>query len=164
MLAVVMGFLVAFLVTAGGERTSPEEVRRPMAGGYQKSTTKSNGTNDERLQAAASFAVQGIHQAETPMPYTFLEKISYPVNNDGDVQTVVLNASQQVVAGINYRMTIGLMNTEGTECLGAFKCVVYDRFGDLSVTTWGDEVSCDEALALSETKKKELDQEEEPEQ
>ena len=29
-------------------------------------------------------------------------------------------------------------------CLGALKVTVYDRFGDLSVTKWGDRVSCDD--------------------
>ncbi len=29
-------------------------------------------------------------------------------------------------------------------CLGALKVTVYDRFGDLSVTKWGDQVSCDD--------------------
>ena len=128
----------------------PEEVRPMMAGAYHAS----NG-NDEQVQAAATFAVEGLRQsqAEAASPYTFLEKIPASGEEDTDslnninIKTVVLNAETQVVAGLNYRLTVGLMNAE--ECLGAFKCVVYDRFGDLSVTTWGDEVSCEEALALS---------------
>ena len=33
-------------------------------------------------------------------------------------------------------------------CLGALKVTVYDRFGDLSVTKWGDQVSCDDVQEL----------------
>ena len=33
-------------------------------------------------------------------------------------------------------------------CLGALKVTVYDRFGDLSVTKWGDLVSCDDVQEL----------------
>ena len=46
-------------------------------------------------------------------------------------------------------MTIELVNPSGGECLGgAFECIVYDRFGDMSVTHWGKELSCEEAMAV----------------
>mmetsp|Transcript_14726 Transcript_14726/g.19581 ORF Transcript_14726/g.19581 Transcript_14726/m.19581 type:complete len:86 (+) Transcript_14726:54-311(+) len=48
----------------------------------------------------------------------------------------------KVVAGMNYKLTLGMI--QGENCLGVFKVTVYDRFGDMSVTNWGDEVSCEE--------------------
>ena len=64
-----------------------------------------------------------------------------------DSRLEIVQASQQVVAGMNYKLTIALFDGDGN-CQGAFKCTVYNHFGDLSVTTWGDEVSCEEANAL----------------
>lgn len=51
-----------------------------------------------------------------------------------------------MVAGLNYKLTIALM--KDSVCLGALKVTVYDRFGDLSVTKWGDQVSCDDVQEL----------------
>lgn len=52
-----------------------------------------------------------------------------------------------MVAGLNYKLTIALM--KNSICLGAFKVTVYDRFGDLRVTNWGDDddgqlLTCDD--------------------
>jgi len=120
------------------------------------------------LQMAALFAVQELKHAKADS-YSFVEKlpvvdghVSTSDNDDDSFQTVVLQSQQQVVAGINYRMTIGIM--EGPECVGAFKCVVYDRFGDMTVTKWGEEVSCEEAVAMMKNKKNnQQKQEDEPE-
>ena len=46
----------------------------------------------------------------------------------------------QVVAGLNYKLTIALM--KDSICLGALKVTVYDHFGQLSVTKWGDQLTC----------------------
>ena len=46
----------------------------------------------------------------------------------------------QVVAGMNYKFNIGIFLKN--ECLGGFSAVVYDRFGTLSVTDWGEELFC----------------------
>ena len=45
---------------------------------------------------------------------------------------------------MNYKLTIQVSEREGG-CIGAFEVVVYNHFGDLSVTTWGDEVACDDS-------------------
>jgi hypothetical protein len=42
---------------------------------------------------------------------------------------------------MNYKLTIQVSEREGG-CIGAFEVVVYNHFGDLSVTTWGNEVAC----------------------
>ena len=52
-------------------------------------------------------------------------------------------------------------------CLGALKVTVYDRFGDLRVTKWGDQLTCDdvqdlltEVMQVEESEEKALDVEE----
>jgi len=45
-------------------------------------------------------------------------------------------------------MTLGMF--KDGDCLGAFKVTVYDQFGDMSVTNWGDEVSCEDIQDITE--------------
>jgi hypothetical protein len=66
------------------------------------------------------------------------------------------------VAGMNYRLLLLLVATDETSssseqeqpalgsCVGAFTVTVYDRFGNLEVTSWGEEVECSKAKALLE--------------
>jgi hypothetical protein len=82
---------------------------------------------------------------------------------------VVARGYRQVVAGINYRLVIvllsardggddendGIKRTEASEIaaerrnvLGGFGVTVYDHFGELSVTKWGNEISQEKAAAL----------------
>lgn len=56
--------------------------------------------------------------------------------------------NRQVVAGMNYKLVMTI--SDETSCLGAFEVTIYDHFGDLSVTKFGDEMSCDDAKALAE--------------
>ena len=52
----------------------------------------------------------------------------------------LLDASTQVVAGMNFKMRIQLDELgEGGRCLEVFDVQVYNRFGDLSVTKFGEE-------------------------
>jgi hypothetical protein len=51
-----------------------------------------------------------------------------------------------VVAGLNYKLTIALM--KDSICLGALKVTVYDRFGDLRVTKWGEQLTCEDVQEL----------------
>ena len=41
---------------------------------------------------------------------------------------------------MNYDMVVQV--SLGAECLGKFEVVVWDQFGDLQVTDWGDEIPC----------------------
>ena len=50
-----------------------------------------------------------------------------------------------MVAGLNYKLTIALMK-DSNICLGAIKVTVYDHFGELKVTKWGDKLSCNEEV------------------
>lgn len=141
-------FLTSLIVTMVLSE-DPHPVARHALGGYSPIDTEDSEVV-ERVQLVATFAVGRITE-ENPS-YSFQGAI--PDENTG-LTYKVLRASQQVVAGMNYKMTIAVLNAEG-QCVGAFKCTVYDRFGDLQVTNWGDEVSCAEATAmLKEVKPKE---------
>ena len=39
--------------------------------------------------------------------------------------------------------------TETATCLGAFQVTIYDRFGELSVTNFGSELTCDQAKEMA---------------
>lgn len=45
----------------------------------------------------------------------------------------VLSASSQVVAGVNYKLSIEMRGEDG-ECVNVVDVTVYDRFGDLRLT------------------------------
>ena len=51
-----------------------------------------------------------------------------------------------MVAGLNYKLTIALMKEDSNICLGAIKVTIYDHFGELQVTKWGDKLSCNEEV------------------
>ena len=132
----------------------PQHQRRNMAGGYADAYI-----NEERVVDAAQFAVSALAQKQLEeeggeRTYTF-----NAIRAD-EVNLVVLEAQKQVVAGMNYRLTIGVTDRASGECLGGFKCIVYDRFGDLSLSIWGKEVECGEVgLAIARLKDEEGDEE-----
>ena len=101
-----------------------------MPGGYSPADV-----NDQFVVEAAKFAVQSLSQAS----YGFVQGSSFD-----DSRLEIVKASQQVVAGMNYKLTVALFDGNGN-CEGAFKCTIYNHFGDFSVTTWDDEVSCEAA-------------------
>lgn len=63
-------------------------------------------------------------------------------------------SSQQVVAGMNFRLT--LVVKQNRHCEGAFDIDIYNHFGDMSITSWGQEHTCDEAHAIRKEFKKSL--------
>lgn len=44
------------------------------------------------------------------------------------------------MAGRNYKLTIEIADQD--KCVGVFDVVIYDHFGELSVTNWGREHEC----------------------
>jgi len=117
-----------------------------MLGGYKEVTL-----TDERVVEAATFAVNALPAlfAESPDKYTFGS--NFPVFEQGTspsskLNIVVLEASEQVVAGLNFKVTIGVY--DGENLLGSFKAVIYNHFDDLSVTTWGEELSSEDVTLL----------------
>jgi len=86
----------------------------------------------------------------------------------GVVQMEVLEAQQQVVAGLNYKLTIAIFKSD--ICQGAFKVTVYKPLPHmeqgLTVTSWGSVLQCSEITdllqMLVEKERKELMEEVEP--
>jgi hypothetical protein len=98
----------------------------PVVGGWTPVTDFEKSPVPE----AADFAFQELTSASS----------SYSITEDpeksGDVAGFeVVGASQQVVAGLNIRMDMVFTDSSGG-CLGAGTVVVYDQFGDMSVTSW----------------------------
>ena len=53
-----------------------------------------------------------------------------------------------MVAGRNYKLIMTVSDSTG--CLGAFQVTIYDHFGDLSITKFGDEMTCIRAKVLTQ--------------
>ena len=80
------------------------------------------------------------------------------------MSVTVARGFRQVVAGMNYKLVVILTvpnvnnvvttrtTIDGHKILGGFEVTIYDRFGELSVTQWGQEVTRDEAKTLLENK------------
>ena len=120
--------------------------KRRLVGGYQPV----KDIDDEGVRHAAQFAVQELRRQDTPGPYSFDLPAEIAVEN-----IKIVRAFYQVVAGLNYRLVLALVNDDATTtasdgCMGAFAVTVYDHFGDLSVTNWGKEIDCAAAMAALE--------------
>ena len=61
-----------------------------------------------------------------------------PVSQNSPFEIILLT---QVVAGMNIRLTLQVM--DGDECTRAFDVEIYDHFGDMTVTKWGQERTCE---------------------
>jgi hypothetical protein len=96
--------------------------------------------NDPFVQKVADFAVKALPDSQ----YEFL---TVPVNT---LHSTVIRAQQQVVAGRNYKLLITL--SDANDCLGAFEVTIYDHFGDLSISHWGEEMTCEQAKAMVQEK------------
>lgn len=114
-----------------------------MSGGMNEVTD----LKDERVVAAANFAV--VRVASSGQSYSFMENVKS--KQVGDLQVVIVRAFQQVVAGLKYRMVL-LVQDGNDECLGAFGVEIFDEFGNLSVTQWAKETTCEKAYAFIKNK------------
>ena len=116
-----------------------EEVHEKMVGGYEH--VQDLRTN-QMVREASTFALQALQEER---PYAFGAQ---------DIDTVqVIDAWQQVVAGINFRLTLLFVNKDGNgddsyDCVGACEVQIYNQFGTLSVTKWKKELSCEEAAVM----------------
>jgi hypothetical protein len=117
-----------------------EQRRNMMPGGY----FPVEDYTDDRVVNAANMAVSQLTTAATAATVTY----SFAAGLQGrNVTHKIVKAFQQVVAGKNYRFILMLQDADTAECLGAFAVTVYDNFGTLQVTAWGQEVSCERAKA-----------------
>lgn len=71
------------------------------------------------------------------------KRYSFDYDSSSNEHLRVIQSFQQVVAGMNYRILYAVEDKQG-KLTGAFKVQVYDRFGDVSVTAWDEEVSVSE--------------------
>mmetsp|Transcript_36572 Transcript_36572/g.85497 ORF Transcript_36572/g.85497 Transcript_36572/m.85497 type:complete len:160 (-) Transcript_36572:233-712(-) len=124
-------------LVAASEETQPiMEVRPPRMGGY-----KTVEGDDGRLAAAAKFAMISEY-ASKPAEVQHLGGAGDGIDADGRSRFDyrVMRASRQVVAGMNYRMRLELL-LDG-KCVEVHDVTVYDRFGELSVTSRTKSQSC----------------------
>ena len=134
-----------------------------MVGGYADADI-----GEERVVDAAKFAVLALAEKQQleqeggddgDRTYTF--DAAAAIGAD-EVNVIVLEAQKQVVAGMNYRLSIGLTDKTSGECLGGFKCIVYDRFGDMQISIWGQEIACGEiGIIRAEAKRQDEEGDEE---
>ncbi|KAL9187151.1 hypothetical protein ACHAXT_010871 [Thalassiosira profunda] len=125
-----------------------EAKSRNMVGGY--SDVDAELLRSEEVSAMATFAVsERAARAEEFAADAFLAVTPDEVES-GAVQMKVLEAQRQVVAGLNYKLTIALFR--GDTCMGAFKVTVYKPLPHTglgpSVTSWGKALRCDEITEL----------------
>lgn len=128
-----------------------------MVGSYKPHKPQSE--EDNRVAVVAEFAVQTLLGNNNPQKpssstedqvkpaslphYSFLDVVT---SSQDKLQVQVVKAYTQVVAGLNYRLVL-LLAVDKT-CIGAFTVQIYDHFGDLTVTHWGKELTCDDAKDL----------------
>lgn len=108
-----------------------------LAGGYNVVT---DVDTDEEVQAAANYTCKEVLASDSN--YT-LEGVKSKDIAGYDVVT----ASVQVVAGLNIQMEIEFLDDEG-ECVGAADVIVYDQFGNMSITSFED-IGCPEPIELA---------------
>ena len=107
-------------------------------GGY--SQVDADGLSEPMLVHAAKYAVR---QYITELPTTSRmdrNRVVIVSNDSLPVDFKILDAATQVVAGMNFKMRIELLDIVTKDCLEVFDVVVYDRFGDLSVTSFGEDI------------------------
>eukprot|EP00548_Thalassiothrix_antarctica_P007858 CAMPEP_0194135594 /NCGR_PEP_ID=MMETSP0152-20130528/5701_1 /TAXON_ID=1049557 /ORGANISM="Thalassiothrix antarctica, Strain L6-D1" /LENGTH=116 /DNA_ID=CAMNT_0038831913 /DNA_START=214 /DNA_END=564 /DNA_ORIENTATION=- len=110
----------------------------PLVGSYHIANR-----DDDQVKEAAQFAVQLLASNNRYNGFNF--------DDSTTVHVSIIKALQQVVAGMNYKLTLEIKDGDGNgECLGAFDVTIYDRFGDLSVTNWGEEYDCERVQKIKE--------------
>lgn len=119
--------------------SSPDRRRlsdKPLAGGY----SPVNKLDDPMIVEAAGYVLQTL-QSPSTSPYGFGTSAS---------SFQILHASQQVVAGLNIRLTLSFQD-ESLDCVGACRVTVYNKFGVLSISQWNKELTCQEAEGFEDS-------------
>ena len=142
----VLCFPLVLLLTTTKSYCEADRQRVPrrlvMAGGY----SPVEEFDDEQIHAAAVMAVQTLRVGGAAS-YSFIPNLPTQLDAASDVR--IIRAFSQVVAGLNYRLILAVTpaSDAGGACLGAFAVEIYNHFGELSVTTWGQEIDCKTAMA-----------------
>jgi len=117
--------------------------KRVLLGGYRKIDTK-----DEGVVTVANFAFDSALE-NSPFALTLTDS-NNQVLDQADFEYKVLEASLQVVAGLNYNLSIGVFRKglEINSCVGGFNVIVYNHFGELSVIQWLEVLTYDEVTNM----------------
>jgi hypothetical protein len=110
-----------------------------MVGGY---SLIPEPKENPRLPAVTEHVLEQLGNS----PYLFVTSVVVSGSEHHSLE--VVEAYQQVVAGMNYRLLLLLQDDSSQAAVGAFTVTVYDQFGIFADTTWGDEVSVEEALSI----------------
>lgn len=137
-----------------GEQDASERRRTTLVGGYSSTTQIKNDSN---VQDAANFVLEQLRIRHRDYSFTLSSSPTSAFN------IVVLDSQQQVVAGMNYKLKLGIFNSQSNQCLGGLACIVYrDLQGKYTVTSFGEEISCQAVLAMrSISSERDSDEEEE---
>lgn len=145
--------------------------RRHLVGGYSR--TSDMKKKNEAISKAVDFVVQEMIKGQGPT-VSFSSQLRQYELSEGENENVRWNAvplevSQQVVAGMNFKMKIGIFIEKSTHdgdgddrsdsnahtkaehehCLGGVSATVFrDLKGEYSVTQWGKEIGCDQVVTL----------------
>jgi hypothetical protein len=113
-----------------------DQQKRAMVGGYSSIDPKQ--AND--LSSIADFALNEFVAQQSEAASASFAVLPSQIES-GEVTPIILVAQQQVVAGMNYKLTIGLI--QNNDCLGGFKVTVWKQLsGELKATNWGDVMNC----------------------
>ena len=121
-----------------------QQQSQPLAGGWAESKL-----DDPMVLEAADFLFRTLLEQPSSR-YSFLHTTSATKPTATSATARVIQASQQVVAGMNFQLTLLVQSSSDQDCMGAFTATVYNRFGDLSVTDWREELTCGQAKILME--------------
>jgi len=128
-----------------GQVMNKEQRRNKMVGGYRTIDTK-----NELAITAAELVLNNLKSGKGPTDdYSFV----FPKGDSNKIEVKILRASSQVVAGMNFKLELGIYGV-GDSCIGGLKktTVYKDLQGNFSVTSYGKEISCDRVQELSEAK------------
>jgi len=126
-ISITLGIL-CFCITTSQSLADRMEVNHGSLGGYRPADIQS-----ERVVDAANFAFASALEGGILVSTFSFESES---TNPDDFELRVIDASQQVVAGINYKITVGVFQSD--HCVGGFKVLVYNHFGALSVESFDE--------------------------
>jgi hypothetical protein len=114
-----------------------------LMGGYHDITDISGNSFLQKAATVASQAFLAGSSSGTTYAFASSAKTYDPTHLKYDI----VSAKQQVVAGMNYNIALRFTTTdEPQQCVGGFRVTVYDHFGDLNVTNWGEELTCDQLV------------------
>ena len=142
----------------GGRKLQEHQHAEPL-GGY---STVTNFNDNPMIVEAAQFVLSSLQQQDSnsnsnSMPDELFGTTTTTTKAKTIISTYqIIEVSQQVVAGMNIKLTM-LFQDGGSNCVGACNVVVYNHFGEMSVTSWNKQITCEEAeTRLAETEKLKL--------